>query len=169
MFNIGDTVIYGTQGICKIEEKIQKELKGKMTEYFVLKPIYETSSTIFLPLENAILMSRMRPILSKDEVLDIIKAIPTSETIWIENENLRKTKYSEIIVRSKPTELIQLIKTLFLHEKKQKQSGRKFHLTDEAFLKDAEKILYSEFAYVLNIEINEVIPFITERLENDEK
>ena len=81
MFNIGDTVIYGTQGICKIEEKIQKDLKGKMTEYFVLKPIYEKSSTIFLPLENDVLMSRMRPILSKDEVLDIINTIPSKETI----------------------------------------------------------------------------------------
>lgn len=166
MFNIGDTVIYGAQGICKIEEKIQKDLKGKMTEYFVLKPIYEKSSTIFLPLENDVLMSRMRPILSKDEVLDIINTIPSKETIWIENENLRKTKYGEILVRSKPIELVQLIKTLFLHEKKQKQIGRKFHLTDEAFLKDAEKILYSEFAYVLNIKTNEVIPFITEQLEN---
>ena len=165
MFNIGDTVIYATQGICKIEEKIQKELKGKMTEYFVLRPIYEKSSTIFLPLENATLMSRLRSILSKDEIINIIKTIPSKETIWIENENLRKTKYGEIIVRGEPTELIQLIKTLFLHEKKQKERGRKFHLTDEAFLKDAEKILYDEFAYVLNIKKDEVVPFISEQLK----
>ncbi len=39
------------------------------------------------------MIPKLRTILSKDEVLDIIKAIPTGETIWIENENQRKTKW----------------------------------------------------------------------------
>lgn len=166
MFNVGDTVIYSGQGICKIEEKVEKDLKGKVTEYLVLKPIYEKSSTIFLPLNNAALVSRMRPVLSKDEIMNIINSIPEQESIWIENENQRKTKYGEIITRSQPTELIRLIKTLSLHEKKQKERGRKFHLTDETFLKDAEKILFNEFAHVLNIQTNEVSPFIMKQLES---
>lgn len=166
MFNVGDTVIYGGQGICRIEEKTKKDSNGKTTEYFVLKPIYEKSSTIFLPLNNTTLLSKIRPVLSKDEIMNIIHSIPEQENIWIENENQRKTKYGEIIIRSKPTELIQLIKTLSLHEKKQKECGKKFHLTDETFLKDAEKILFSEFAHVLHIQASEVSPFIMKQLES---
>ena len=32
-------------------------------------------------------------------------------------------------------------------------------------MKDAERILYEEFAYVLHIERDQVLPFITEQIE----
>ena len=38
------------------------------------------------------------------------------------------------------------------------------HVVDERFFKEAEKILYEEFAFVLNIKIEEVLPFIKDRL-----
>lgn len=63
------------------------------------------------------------------------------------------------------TELIRLIKTLFKHKEKQKEAGKKIHITDERFFKDAEAILYDEFAYVLGISQNQVVPFIIEQLE----
>ena len=36
-------------------------------------------------------------------------------------------------------------------------------------MKEAEKILHGEFAHVLNIQLEEVVPFIMEELNNPEK
>ncbi len=43
------------------------------------------------------------------------------------------------------------------------------HAADRYFMKEAEKKLHEEFAYVLNIKPDEVIPFITEQIKVDEK
>ena len=42
-------------------------------------------------------------------------------------------------------------------------------MADERFLKDAEKMLYDEFALVLNIREEEVLPFIMEQIAVGEK
>ena len=39
------------------------------------------------------------------------------------------------------------------------------HAADENFLKEAESVLYEEFAYVLNIRREEVLPFIQHEIE----
>ena len=59
-----------------------------------------------------------------------------------------------------------MIKALYIHKQQQKQRGRKLHLADEKFLRDAEKMLYDEFAYVLEISPNEVLNFITSTLND---
>ncbi len=45
------------------------------------------------------------------------------------------------------------------------EGKKKLHVADENAMKDSEKMLYDEFAYVLKIERSEIIPYITEQLE----
>ena len=89
--------------------------------------------------------------------------------IWIENENQRKEAYREIIARGDRTELVKMIKTLYLHQQQRQAIGKKLHIADERFFKEAEKMLYDEFALVLNIKQEEVLPFILEQIELNEK
>lgn len=42
-------------------------------------------------------------------------------------------------------------------------------MSDERFLKEAEKMLYDEFALVLNIREDEVLPFIMKQIDIEEK
>lgn len=165
MFGINDTVIYGTDGACKITEVVQKEIGGKTADYFVLRPVYDHSATIFVPIDNPKLMSRMRKVMSSDEVYDLIHSMPDEETIWIENESERKEKYKSIIAGGDGRKLVQIVKTLYMHQNDQKAKGRKLHLCDERFLKDAEKILYDEFALVLGLDRAQVLPFIMQQVE----
>lgn len=166
MYKINDIVIYKNEGVCKISDIVIKSFKDKEIEYYVLKPVYKENSEIFVPKNNAELVSRMREVLSKEEIITLIKAMPQEDDIWIEDENQRKEQYKLLIKNGDRTELIRLIKTLFKHKEKQKEAGKKIHITDERFFKDAEAILYDEFAYVLGISQNQVVPFIIEQLEN---
>lgn len=52
MFKINDVVVYGTQGICKIVDIEEKTVSKVSKKYFVLKPVNNNDSTIFLPTDN---------------------------------------------------------------------------------------------------------------------
>lgn len=169
MYNVNDTVLYGVHGICRIAGISEKDLGGNRVEYYVLKPVYENQSTIFVPVHSQILTAKMRRVLSAGEIYALIKAIPDENTIWIENENTRRARYKEILSRGDRVELVRLIKTLHLHEQSQKGKGRKLHTADERLMKEAEKILYEEFAHVLHIKREEVLSFILEQIDAEEK
>ena len=40
MYQINDMILYGTEGVCKIDSIVTKELAGEAQEYYVLKPVY---------------------------------------------------------------------------------------------------------------------------------
>lgn len=166
MYQIGDTVIYKNDGVCKITEILTRVFKGKEIEYYLLNPVHNPNAEIFVPKDNAELVSKMRKILTKAEILQIIEDMPIKEDVWISNEVERKEKYREILIVGDRTELVGMIKALYIHKQQQKQRGRKLHLADEKFLRDAEKMLYDEFAYVLEISPNEVLNFITSTLND---
>ncbi|MDD3193516.1 MAG: CarD family transcriptional regulator [Oscillospiraceae bacterium] len=168
-YRIGDTVLYGVHGICKIEEQTQRKFGGKRQEYYILKPVYTPDSTIFVPVGNETLVSKMRRILSAGEIRALIQAMPDEHSAWIEDETIRKEQYREILARGDRVELVRLIKALYLHQKEQQQRGRRLHMTDERFMKDAEKMLYEEFAYVLKIRREQVLPFILDQVQVAEK
>lgn len=165
MFNKGDTVLYGSSGVCRVEGTKQQELYDTMIEYLVLKPVYDENSTVFVPVRNKELMSKIIPILSEKQVYEFIDNIPNEETIWIEDDKQRKQLYQDIISRFDRKQLVQIIKTLYLHKISQQEKGRKLHQCDEQILRQAEKLLYSEFAVALNIPVDEILPLITKQIE----
>ena len=57
-------------------------------------------------------------------------------------------------------ELVKMIKTLYLYRQKQQAAGKKIHVCDEHFLKEAERILYDEFAFVLRIDREKILDYI---------
>lgn len=166
MYQVGSTVIYKNDGVCKITEIIVRTFREKEIEYYVLNPVHNQNAEILVPKNNSDLIGKMRKVLTKDEIIQIIEAMPNEEEIWISNETDRKEKYREILTSGDRSELVRLIKTLYIHKQNQKQCGRKLHLADEKILRDAEKMLYDEFAYVLEIEPEEVLGYITSKLNN---
>ncbi len=165
MYKVGDIVIYKSEGVCRVSDIEVKTFRDKEIEYYVLKPVYKENSEIFVPKNNIELVSKMRQVLTREEIINLIKSMPDEDDIWIENENQRKEEYKQLIASGDRTKLIRLIKTLFNHKQKQKEAGKKLHITDDRLLKDAEKVLYDEFAYVLNISQNQVVPFIVGELD----
>ena len=165
MYSKDDIVMYATQGVCRITDITTKEICGRTIEYYVLKPIYSETALLYVPVANQKVTSKLRRVLSKDEIIELIQSLRSTEVLWIENEQQRKEKYKELIDGSDRRGLIEMIKSLYIHQKMLNEQGKKLHLVDERFFKEAEKILYDEFALVLNIKTDEVIPFIASQLE----
>lgn len=166
MFNINDTVMYRNAGVCKIADIRTEKFGGEETLYYILKPVEEESSTIYCPVHSDTL--HLRRLLSLEEIDALIQAMPDTETEWIENDQLRREKYSAILRRGDHRQLVGLIKTLYSQREEKQRQGRKFHLADEKIMTEAETTLYGEFAHVLHIQPSEVIDYIVGALEPSE-
>ena len=169
MYAVNDTILYGLNGACIITDIAKRNISGSIIEYYVLQPVYNNASTIYVPMKNEKLTAKMRRVLSAEEIHGLIQAMPDEDSLWIENENDRKEAYREILSAGDRMKLVRLIKALYLHQEKLQGIGRRLHMSDERFLKDAERLLYDEFALVLNIKPEQVLPFILEQIDVEEK
>ncbi len=168
-FQVNDSVLYGSEGVCRIADICEQDFLGARAEYYVLKPVYTPGSTVFVPVANETLTAKMRRILSPDEIRSLIKTMPDEATLWIDDDNARRARYAEILQNGDRAELVGLIKALYHRREAQQAKGRKLHVADERYLHDAEKVLYDEFAHVLCIKRDEVLPFILEQIQVKER
>jgi CarD family transcriptional regulator len=164
MYQKNNVVIYGLHGVCRIAEITEKDFGGEEKLYYTLKPIFDERSTFFVPVQTECSHKKIRPLLSMEEVKDLIRNISQQETIWIPDEKHRKETYKQIIESGDRTEMMKLVKTLYLRKKDQQKAGKKQHIVDEHFMKEAETVLYDEFAYVLDIDRDKVLPFIKKEI-----
>jgi CarD family transcriptional regulator len=161
MIRTGDVVLYGIDGVCRVAGKATRRLRDKSIEYFVLKPVSPENSTVYVPVGNETLVSKMQRLMSPDETIELIRSMPDEDTIWIEDDMKRRTQYARIIEGSDRTEIAKVIKTLHLRGQELRQDHRKMHAADERLMKEAEVRLYGEFAHVLKIDPDEVQPLIS--------
>ena len=115
-------------------------------------------------MDNEKLIAKMRRILSEEEIYELIKAMPDKNGAWIENKNERNEYFRSILSNGDRAEIIKLIKIIYQHKEELKAIGKKLHASDEQFFKEAEKVIYDEFALVLNIRYDQVLPFIVDQI-----
>lgn len=166
MFKVNDVIIYGAQGVCNIVDMEEKNVGGTKKTYYVLRPIHDQGSTIFAPTDNAYVLKKMRRLLTKDQIHTLIDSMQWENAVWVENENKRKERYKEILTGGDHLELIKMIKAIYAHKKEREAEGKRLHMSDERFFKDAEQILYNEFQYVLELSCKEdLMNYIFARIE----
>ncbi|MDD3222526.1 MAG: CarD family transcriptional regulator [Clostridia bacterium] len=165
MFQVNDMVLYGSNGVCELVDIDERDCGGKLVKYYILKPIYASNSTVFVPVNNPKLTSKMRHVLTKEEITQMIHSIPDSDREWITDERTRKEKFRDIVSRADTYELIQLIEALLKHQKEAVERGKKLHIADERMLREAEKMICDEFAYVLGIAQEDVPNYIDNSIQ----
>ena len=76
MFQPGDLVVYGSTGVCRVEEITHPNMTGadRNKAYYLLKPLYQ-DGVIYTPAENS--KVAMRPVISSEEAEELIDLIPT--------------------------------------------------------------------------------------------
>ncbi len=169
MFHIDDVVVYGLHGVCRITEIEKREFAGEEQLYYTMKPVFDKRSTFFVPAENELAGKKLRTLLSDEEVRSLIRSLPEQQPIGVSDEKHRKEAYQRIIESGDRAEIMRLVKTLYHRRLKQEKAGKKPHLVDERFLKEAEDVLCDEFAYVLRLDKDEVTTRIRKELKKTKK
>lgn len=91
MFKINDYIMYGLTGVCKVTDIVKiKNRDRDEKDYYVLNSVYCNDTIIKIPVDNQKVM--MRPLISKEEVMSLIRDIPNREITWINDERERNRK-----------------------------------------------------------------------------
>lgn len=164
-FQCGDRVVYGIHGVCQIVGIETKTVDRKAVEYYVLQPCGQTEAIYYVPVHNQAAVSKMRKMLTAAELNALLDSDEILADCWITEENLRKERYRKLIAHADCAELIGMIRSLHLHKQRQLEAGKKFHICDENFLKDAQRLISAEVSQILEIEPKQVESYIRSRLE----
>ncbi|GAA0706630.1 CarD family transcriptional regulator [Paraclostridium ghonii] len=163
MFKIDDCVMYGMTGACKvIDITNEKFINGEDRKYYVLRPIYSDNIIIKAPVDNQNIP--MRKTISKNNATSLVNNIPNMDISWIEDDKTRNKKFNAILKSGKCEELIKLVRSIHFNKEQVKSIGKKTHQVDDNVMKEAERLLNEEFAVALNISPDEVIPYITSHI-----
>ena len=168
MIQTGSMLLYGNQ-VCRVCQEKEEVFHGTRRNYYLLQPIYDTSSVIYVPSDNPKLMGKMRQILSPEEIYRMNGEIPNQETKWIEDDRQRSDTWKQVLSTGDRKKLVKMIKTLYEKKQEIEAAGRKFHASDENVLHQAEQTIHDEFALVLDIQRDQVAPFIARQIEIQEK
>lgn len=165
MFNIGDLIVYGSTGVCRVREIASHDTRGadKDKKYYVLDPLYQ-KCVIYAPIDNPKIF--MRPIISKEEANKLIDMIPSIRAEAYHTRVLRQLveHYEASLNTHDCGDLIELTMSIYAKKQYLMQQNRKFGQIDERFMKRAEDLLYGEFAAALEIDKADVADYISQRI-----
>ena len=169
MFKVGDSVVSASNGICKINDMVEMDASGNntMKMYFVLEPVGEKKTKVYIPVELA--EKRIRKVMGKSEAIYVIEHINSIEELEIVNERERETKYKEAIQSGNPQMLVKAIKNMYHRRMERMAQGKKSTAIDEKYFKLAEHNLHSELGYVLNHSEDEMKNIIIDYINGNEK
>ena len=166
-FDIGEYVSYGINGMCNIEDIRPMQLSQSVEKmmYYILRPESNPKSTIFVPVNNQKLVSKMREPMTKDEINAMLVRMKDRTLEWEKDVRFRTESFHEILNNGVNQDLILMIRCL--HRKRQElvQLGKKLPARDSNTLKTAERLVEAEFAHVLHIKCEEVSDYIRDVLD----
>lgn len=166
-FDIGEYVSYGINGMCNIEDIRPMQLSQSVEKmmYYILRPESNPKSTIFVPVNNQKLVSKMRELMTKDEINAMLVRMKDRTLEWEKDVRFRTESFHEILNNGVNQDLILMIRCL--HRKRQElvQLGKKLPTRDSNTLKTAERLVEEEFAHVLHIKCEEVSDYIRDVLD----
>ncbi|MDD4850100.1 MAG: CarD family transcriptional regulator [Gemmiger sp.] len=165
MFQVGDTVTYGTSGACRITAMENKRLGDRTLDCLILKPIYDSSLTISVPTSNELLMGKMHAVISRAEALELIHQMRQEPADYETDMNARKLYYNDTLRNGNHRQLVQMIKSIYQFKQARMANGKRLSSFDENAMREAENMLYTEFALALDIKPGEVVPFIRQQVE----
>lgn len=154
MFKKGDLVLYSSHGICKIDDVSEKTISHVTKSYYSLHPMGDNRLNISIPVDND--KVTMQELLTVEEANKIIESFKYDGYEWIDIDNLRCTKYNEIIKEGNRTEIAKIANTLIKKKIELECNGKKFHEKDKKILIGIQTILFSELAFILNTTTDEI-------------
>ena len=157
----GELIMHETAGVCRVNG--ETELDGLEGIYYILNPLYMKDATFYTPRDNG--KVKIRPVMSREAALSLIDALPSVDPVKFANFSEQKQRSNEILKSGDSLQLASLTKALHYEQVRRAKLGKKSSLNDSTLLKKAELLLFGELATALDIEMDQVEAFISEKLD----
>lgn len=169
MFKINELVVYGNEGVCRIDDIRKIDIAGIDNDklYYILNPIYSPGKVVYAPIDTKV---NIRPVITSEKAQDLINQIHEISVEEINNNSLRELNdfYKSLLNSHKCTDLFKLIKTVYVKEQNAAKNKKKLGQTDKNYMKVAEELLHGEFAAALGIPKDDVRSYIENRVQKQE-
>lgn len=159
MYKVGTYVSYRSEGVCVISE-IRSQKFGTLNEhknFYILSPLRDASSTLFVPADNEALLAKMRPLCSASEVNAIASKLIDKRLEWDAQPRRRSNYFKDIISDGKREMLIALIHTVNAKENELSSLGKHVTQGDMTALERAKRMLVSELSFTTDISDEETL------------
>ena len=162
MYQVGELVVYGATGVCRVEELTR--LPGGDREYYLLKPLWQ-DGVIYAPVDSG--KVPMRPVISREEAEALVDQMPDIQAAVCRGTTVQALaqQYQSAVRDGGHQALIEMMKAIYLKRGEAEAKNRRLGMTDERYMKQAERMLYGELATALEIPFEEVERYIADRLE----
>ncbi len=161
MYSVGDFVVKVNDGVCHVKEITQLQMSGVANDrlYYVLVPVHNKGSRIFVPVEGKV--NELRCVVTPQTVDRILGKVSEMDVEWIVNNKLRELKYKEVLHEGNLETLIGYIKVMYQKRGERESLGKRNTALDERYLKMMEDAVYAEMAFSLGCERAEIKEKIT--------
>lgn len=149
MFQKGDYVLYGSDGVCAVTDLCPSPLGGEDI-YYLLEPVEGSAgSKIYAPVQNG--KVKMRRIMTRTEADELIDRIPFITTLPIPSEKQRKETYRNAMLSGDPVEYVRIIKTVYRRRADLSQAKKRLPDSDTDYDRSARQCLYRELSLSLGV------------------
>ncbi len=162
LFEPNDTVMYGGHGACTLEEITERDFCGESKRYYVLRPAFSGSSVFYVPVDSEALTSKIRPIKSANELIELIRSADFAE--WTTDDRTRQSQLKQIVDGGGTELLVASYKALYKQQCSLADIGKKLRAVDDRYMKDIEKLLLEEFSFSFEIQKDDLIPVLLEEV-----
>lgn len=156
MFRVGQQVIYGGNGVCRIEDIVLREnaLSGDVVQVYVIR--LSSGLTSYIPVDSNVFM---RALISAEEVRTVIGEFASlaARTFVGTNSKALADQYRAIIARHDVREMLCLYKSLQQKIENARAAGKKPGAMDERFAAAALEQVVKEFAIVLDCPTEDIL------------
>ena len=160
MFEVGEKIIYGENGVCTVEKIEPLAMSGAPRDklYYHLIPLIG-SGTYYAPVDSG---AYMRPVMSREEAEALIDAMPgIAPAVCDDNRFNHVDAYYKGLFRQHSCEaLVAIVKGLRCRIASRKTRSSRA----EATMKRARDMLHGELSVALDLDLNEVEGYIASRI-----
>ncbi len=165
-FKIGDYVVYGTNGVCKIDNITSTSLSPALPErdYYILSQV-KNGSTIYAPVDMTHAKNKMRTLLDKETIDSLLVAVKDKSMAWTNDRKVRNVQFHEILAKGVSEEYLLMVRCIYMQKSYLEQNKKKLSNTDADILFTAQTLMEDEFSFVLGMPIQEVAAYVKGALE----
>ncbi len=153
MYQVGELIIYGGSGVCRVESVSPGAKDGRL--YYTLCPLRQ-SCTITTPVDNPKVFTR--PLISREEALELLKKAGELEaTPFCARVPRELTERYEALFKSYDCGvLLELFMSITLKAKMLREQKKRLGSVDENYLRRTEDFLFGELSVVLEVSPEEI-------------
>ena len=165
MYQIGDLVVYGSMGVCRVDGFSHPD-SGSSVLFYCLSPLYQ-SGVIHTPVESE--KAPLRPIMTTEAAETLLAQLPTIQVEIYKERTIQQLaqKYQTVLQTGDPLQLLSLSLSVQQKRKQAEAQKRRLGMVDERYCRQAERLLFGELAVALNMSIDDIPQLIASRLGED--